>query len=77
VKPCLHLTFLYFFVSIFLLVGCETKEYQGEKIYNVTTDDLNEGSFFSKVTFSGITNITDITDTTLNLNWTSSARGAE
>lgn len=52
-----------------LLYSCETKVYESQSV-TAFSGELNEGKFSSSYDFSGVTSVTDTTDTTINVNWT-------
>jgi len=62
-----------FFFTILLMslvfTACETKDLIGAKEYNYTRGDLNEGSLESGIEFDGIQSISQVTDSSVILNW--------
>ncbi len=67
----------YSLLLLVLLVACETKIYEGEKVNQLSGRDLNEGTFYSETDFSGVKSAYDITDTTVSLSWDDNSAASE
>ena len=64
------------FVGLIILLGCETKIYKDNK-FNPASHGGEDGSFFSKASFAGVSLVTDVTDSTADVHWNDSSSAAE